>query len=428
MQTDDKGRWLSSVVTIVVGRQAGKTRLAALRIVTGLTVLGEKMILHSAQNLAVARITFDEVVDMLESTPELAVLVEKVVRRSGFEAVIMRNGAEYRVLAGKPSSWRGWSKVDLIVFDEAREQTSMDLWSASRYTARVADNPQTWVLSTAGTDDSVMLRSLVDRGLRAVADPASDPGMVYLEWSAPYDLPIDEPSTWAYSNPTLGEALRVEQVRDELRAEEDNLTGFRRECLSQWISSVGDPVVSVEDWQACVEQLDGFTPGDRLDFAFDLDPEHMRATIICAGHKDGRLMTAPVMQFSEGVSEQKLAAELEKLIKVWRPGRLGYDPKVAGGVAARLEGTSVELVKVTGNDFYAACGRFHDTVKSGLLAHPADPALSQDVCSNAVRKYLGDEVWVPQRVNKRRSYVGLAALIRAVWLAEQDDGDAWFLV
>jgi hypothetical protein len=36
--------------------------------------------------------------------------------------------------------------------------------------------------------------------------------------------------------------------------------------------------------------------------------------------------------------------------------------------------------------------------------------------------------WATKRVKRRRSYVGLAALIRAVWLAEQDDGDAWFLV
>jgi hypothetical protein len=218
----------------------------------------------------------------------------------------------------------------------------------------------------------------------------------------------------------------VDQVLDELRAEEDNLNGFRRECLSQWISSLGDPVVSLEEWQNCAETLDGFKPGDRLDFAFDLDPEHMRATIIGAGVKDDRLLVAPIKQFSDGVSEKELASALEELITTWRPTKIGYDPKVAAGVAERLDGLEVELVKVTANDFYAACGRFHDVVKSGRLAHPSDPTLSQDVSSNAVRKYLGDEVWVPQRVNKRRSYVGLAALIRAVWLADQSE-PLWFL-
>jgi phage terminase large subunit-like protein len=106
---------------------------------------------------------------------------------------------------------------------------------------------------------------------------------------------------------------------------------------------------------------------------------------------------------------------------------VGFDPKVAAGVASRLEASGVEMVKVTANDFYAACGRFHDVVKAGRLAHPSDPTLSDDVCSNAVRKYLGDEVWVPQRVNKRRSYVGLAALVRAVWLAEQPSTDVAFV-
>ena len=420
MQVDSTGRWASSVVCIVVGRQAGKTRLAALRILTGLTVLGEKMILHSAQNLAVARATFDEVVDMLETTPELAVLVDKVVRRSGFERVVMSDGAEYRVLAGKASSWRGYAKVDLILFDEAREQTNMDLWSASRYTARVADNPQTWVLSTAGTDESVMLRSLVDRRRLAAADPDSDLGMCYLEWSAPYELPIDDPETWAYSNPTLGEALRVDQVLDELKAEEHNLNGFRRECLSQWISSVGDPVVSVEAWQACTASLPPFEPGDPVVFGFDIDPEHLRASIIGAGSKGGRLMVAPIAQFSEGVSEKELAAAVDQLIEVWSPSVVGYDPKVAAGVADRLARWGDRLVKVSGNDYYAACGRLHDAVVSGRLAHPSDPTLSDDVCSNSVRRYLGEQVWIPARVNRRRSFVGLAALVRAVWLVDSD--------
>jgi hypothetical protein len=74
---------------------------------------------------------------------------------------------------------------------------------------------------------------------------------------------------------------------------------------------------------------------------------------------------------------------------------------------------------VTANDYYSACGRLYDAVVSGRLAHSGDPTLTDDVLRNSVRRDLSDEVWVPTRVNKRRSYVGLAALVRAVWLADQ---------
>ena len=109
---------------------------------------------------------------------------------------------------------------------------------------------------------------------------------------------------------------------------------------------------------------------------------------------------------------------VDDLINVWSPLAVGFDPKVAAGVAERLSKWGDRLVKVTGNDYYSACGRLLDAVVSGRLAHPGDPTLSNDVCTNAVRRYLGDEVWIPARVNKRRSFVGLAALLRAVWLAD----------
>ncbi|MFV1991725.1 MAG: hypothetical protein ACC652_13415, partial [Acidimicrobiales bacterium] len=127
MQVDDDDKWRSSIVTIVVARQQGKTWLAALRIVTGLVALGERVLLHSAQNLALAKETFDSVVEMLMTTPELAERVDRVVQRSGYEAVYMKDGAVYKILAGRPRSWIGKAMVDFQLFDEAREQKSMDL-------------------------------------------------------------------------------------------------------------------------------------------------------------------------------------------------------------------------------------------------------------------------------------------------------------
>ena len=191
-------------------------------------------------------------------------------------------------------------------------------------------------------------------------------------------------------------------------------------------SSLGDPVVSSDAWQACYAEMDAFKAGDRLVFGFDLDPEHMRATIVGAGVRGGRLLVAPIRQFGDGVSEAELAGALDSLIEVWSPWAVGFDPKVSAGVVERLSRWGDRLVPVSGTDFYAACGRFHDAVVSRRLAHPGDRVLSEDVLSNAVRKYLGDAVWVPGRVNVRRSYVGLAALVRAVWLAEQPAPDVFF--
>jgi hypothetical protein len=66
--------------------------------------------------------------------------------------------------------------------------------------------PQTWVVSTAGTHRSVFLRGKVDAG-RARAAAAVPGAVCYFEWSAVEGSDPGDPATWRGCMPALGHTV-----------------------------------------------------------------------------------------------------------------------------------------------------------------------------------------------------------------------------
>ena len=137
--TTKDGLWVRRTVMICVSRQNGKTLLAALRILAGLFVFGEKSIIAMSSNRGMALTTFRLVVQIIEANDflrdQVKLNIGKVGRfGSGTECVELKNGARYEIVAATSDGARGKS-ADLLFIDEIRE-IGEEAWRAAKPTTR----------------------------------------------------------------------------------------------------------------------------------------------------------------------------------------------------------------------------------------------------------------------------------------------------
>lgn len=425
MAVDADGRWVHQTAAAIVARQNGKTTLAARRILAGLFVLGDGNLLHLAQDRALPRQVFTEVADIIADQPDLH---RHLKARSGIryangqEAIALKDGSTYRILAPSEAAVRGYPRVGFVLFDEVRTQQVMAVWSAVQYTQRSHPNPTRWAISNAGDPDSVVLNMLRDRGRAAASDPGSDPAMGWWEWSAPDEAPIDDPTQWPLANPALGVTLRGTTLLDEMRSDDE--AGFRTEALCQWVEVTTQQAIPWDMWEACAADIDPLTPGDDLRswWAIDLDTERRVASLVITAEVDDRLVAGVHRQWTaDEVDEGAIADEVEALWAEWSPQGIAFDPHTCQGLVDRKPGLPWE--KVTGTDWVIACSQLLDAVQTGYLAHANQAELNSQLAV-AGRRDFGDGSWRISRKDSTHPIPAVVALARAVHLSTQAGGVA----
>src|SRR5262245_10735160 len=113
----DDGRWAAAEVGLCVPRQNGKNAVLEARELAALFLLGEELVIHSAQQFKTAKEHFLRLLSLIESTPDLDRRVRRVVRAHGEEAIELRNGHRILFMARTKASGRGFT-APLLVFDE----------------------------------------------------------------------------------------------------------------------------------------------------------------------------------------------------------------------------------------------------------------------------------------------------------------------
>ena len=424
MEILPNGRWRSRTNSVVVARQNGKSRgilmpriLAELFLDFGFGKPG--YVIHQAQDRALPREHFMELVEKVEAVPALTRHVRKIRYTNGSESITMRNGATYTLKAPTRGAGRGPS-VTLLIWDEVREQRDFAAWEAAFFTIAAQPNPQVWTVSNAGDPDSVLLNQLRDRGRAAAADPESDPSMTYLEWSADDDREITDPEGWRQANPALGHMLRPDAILEELRNVEEH--GFRTERLCQWVDVAASLAVPADLWRACgVDAAPERDPESRPWLAFDIDQEGSRAVLVAVSWHSERLVAEILQSLDDGTAVDH-AAMAHSILEWYRANRaraIAYDPLLGTAVANRLAAKITNpkrLVKVSGVQWYAACAQLLDQVRQRVLWHADDPMLNSDVLA-ATRKDVGDGAWQIVRRDAAQPIPAATALARAVHLA-----------
>jgi hypothetical protein len=323
LETLPDGNYRFRTVLILVARQNGKSSLKRTVSLWRLYIDGARLVLGVAQDVSLAREQWQMALDTIQASADLSAELDQVRRVNGDEWFKLQTGGRYKIAASNRRAGRGLS-IDELNIDELREQRSWDAWGALSKTTMARGNAQTWAMSNAGDDESVVLNQLREA---ALGDPGGSIGL--FEWSAEDGCDLDDPRAWQAANPGLGHTINVAAIRSALATDPPNV--FRTEVLCQKVDQL-DGAIDLAAWKACADAsgtMDAYR--GRIAACFDMSPDGRHATLaVAAVQADGRPRVEIAWSWNNSdTARGELASWLEKI----KPAAFGWFPT---GPAAAL--------------------------------------------------------------------------------------------
>jgi len=429
-------------IVVLVARQNGKSTLSQVLSLFFLYVLGTDLVLGTAQDLDTAEEVWDGALDIIEETPELAVLADKPIRVNGKKTIRLKSGERYKVKAANRKAGRGLSG-DLILLDELREHQSWDAWGAITKTTMARPAAMIWALSNAGDATSIVLRYLRKMAHAAVGDPDGinaddDPGALLpdeaeisgmasladgpdldpedfdedettlglFEWSAPPGCPVTDVDGIAQANPSLGHCISLRTLMGDAKADPEWV--FRTECLCQWSDGTLEGPFPPGTWDA-----GRFDPTNAPQIVGNVvacistSADRIKTFIAFAGRQEsGRLQVEVVAERAGQDWVEGWLRERAELIDV-ATGQTRGAPvsQLMSELKESLAG-SITVVDWAGGDVPGWTGKFYDLVRGDELSHNPWPSLDL-AAATAVPKLTdgGTFMW-----DRRKSPIDIAPL------------------
>lgn len=400
--TDADNLWLYRDFAAVVSRRNGKTEFVLPRIVMALE--DGVRVLHTAQDRALPRLTFEQLCDLINDEPELEAQVRSIRTANGTEAIKFNNGGRYTLLA--PSHGVRGHHGDLVLEDEVREQHDYRLQRALGPTSLASKNPQRVRLSNAGDTDSVVLNDL-----RRRMDEGAP--FCYLEWSADPDLDIDDRQGWLQANPALGHGLITMELLEDARRTQTP-AGFETEHLCRWVVTMQPRLVAEAVWLAARAQLEPRVI--RPMMAVSMDASGARASAAIAWQQtDGSIALRIVADVTGApIDVDALGVDMRDLSLRLGVPSVGFDPLTDAALAKHFK----DPKSIAGNEFANASATFVRLLNGGMLHWDDADALTDDLAWTARRPYEGlSGAWKATKAKEDRPVTAVLAAIRAVSLA-----------
>jgi hypothetical protein len=410
------GRWAAAEVGLCVPRQNGKNAVLEARELAGLFLLGEPLIIHSAQHFKTAKEHFLRLLGLMEQTPDFERRIKRVIRTHGEEGIELRNGQRILFFARTKSAGRGFT-APLVVFDEAMFLAETSL-GALLPTQAAQPNRQRWYAGSA-VDQLIHPDGDVFARVRERALTGTDARLAYFEWSLDVEQPelldaetIADEQAWAAANPGLGIRIMAEAVADELRTLDARTFAVERLGVGDWpdANAGADTPVSLERWAALVDERSELT--DPVCFAFDVTPDRSSSAIAAAGLRADGLHHVEIAQRGRGTAW--VVPELARLQERWEPVAILCD--AVGPVASLIhacEEAGVHVTAVGASEHAKACGLLVDMVENEGLRHLGSSELT-NALRGATKRRLGD-AWAWSRRNSTVDISPLVAATLALW-------------
>jgi hypothetical protein len=386
------GRLAYREVTLTVPRQSGKTTLIlALAVHRALAMGSAQRIVYTAQTRLDARKKWeDDHLPILQSSPFGPLF--RLRKSAGNEAFMWVNGSLHGIMSVTKKSGHG-PTVDMGFIDEAFAQEDARLEQSTKPSMITREQPQLWIVSTAGDEKSAYLRAKVDAG-RARAEAGHTLNTAYFEWSAPEDAdPYDEAVWWACM-PALGRTVSADAIRADLdsMAGSGKLGEFRRAYLNQWLDLIPDEwlVIPRDVWMDL--RADPVAHG-QVAIAADVTPrrpgEKTWGSVAAAWSRPDGCTDVEIIRHAEGTAW--MPEFVAGLVRKHRPYATVIDAVgPAASLVDEIEALGVEVTRPNMREVVQACGRFFDAVMdSRTLRHNGDPDLEAAV-AGAIRRELGD--------------------------------------
>jgi hypothetical protein len=417
------GRWAAFEVGLVVPRQNGKGGLLEARELTGLFLLGERLLIHSAHEQATSSEHFRRLLNLIESVPEFDRRVLKAPKGKGAESIELRGDQRIFFKTRTAGGGRGLTG-DFVALDEAMilPEAMMGALVPTMAARSITGNPQMWLTGSAvdqqKQEHGIVLARARERALRGVDR------LVYAEWSIDGDDPdtVSEavrmsPESWASANPGLGIRISAEHVANEANgALGPREFAVERLGVGDWPSTDGSAsrVISQQAWEA------GFDPDSRpvgkVAFACDVTPNRSASAIAIAGWRSDGLPHVEIVRHGPGTG-WVVTAVRDLLAAHPNVGVAGDDRGPAGSLLSDLTALRLAVTPASSADYAKACSRFFDEVDQGHLRHLLTPELSTAVGGAAKS---GGDAWTWSRRSSSVDICPLVAATLALWRLVDD--------
>ncbi|PFG19864.1 terminase [Serinibacter salmoneus] len=470
LELNEDGSLRFRYAVVLVARQNGKSTISKILALWFMVVWGWPLVLGTAQDLDVAEEIWQGVVDWVEDEenyPDLAALLQRVVKVNGKKSLELTSGARYKVKAANRKAGRGLSG-NLVLLDELREHHSFAAWGAITKTTMARAEALILCLSNAGDEASVVLRHLRMLAHAAIGDPDginaaagqssegltefdldevaealeedledldpedldADPDMLFLaEWSSTPGCDPRDRDEWCWSNPALGHPNGITERAIVGALKADDLRTFREENLCQWNDGVADgpfPPGSWEQGQNVPEE----TPDGALRVAaadelqgplvacVDMSVQRAHAWIAVGGYRADGLPQVEIVAKRAGddwVREWLLTTGVERGVTAVTGQAKGAP---ISPLIATLEAEvafPIDVVPLAGSDLLEAFAWTFDAVRDGKVRHNRQGPLDR-AAGTAKTNTLSQGAKLLDRRHADIDVAPLQAFIGAYWL------------
>ena len=291
LEVDENGDLHYRHVTLTIPRQNGKSTLLMLLVLWRMLMYsdanGPQVVTFAAQNVIEAQAQWlhkfwPSIKDAGGGKLVAAEKLKMYMSIAKPELQAQRSKSIMRILTGAADSGHGMS-VDLAVVDEAFSYVDDTREVAALPAMWARPNPQYWVVSTAGTDQSLYLRGKVDDG-RARCVSGEFGRTAYFEWGLAEDDAWDSEERWPAALPALGTTVTLDAIREARGVMSER--EFRRSALNQWpLLNRRDTVIDWDVWQAAQTKSAGPNDHSTWTLAVDTDAARRRTAIaVSDGH------------------------------------------------------------------------------------------------------------------------------------------------
>lgn len=407
---DQHGYWSCFECALIVSRQNGKGSILEARVLAGMLLFGEKLILWSAHETKTAFEAFLRCEELFTSDPELKKRIKSIHRANGKEGIEFDNGSRLRFVARSKGSGRGFS-ADLIILDEAYELDATSM-AALIPTLSSRENPQIWYTSTPPLDGLTGDHLF---NLRERAKSGTDESLLWYDYGL-QDVNLDDlddmkhadriallsdPDNWLKANPASG--IRISEAFTRKEFKTLPWKDFARERIGIWPKQVkeGAGVIDMDEWS---NRRVSHRPTGGTVFALDINPGRtMSALWAITAELDGPI-TLSCVEYSAGTDW--VVPRLVKLRDTRAPLAVTLDVKgPAGSLILDLEDQGFHLPRdkdrprrgdmaiPNAQEVAAAFGLFVDLFRQGLIYHAGDEPLDRAVATAETRNLVGGTAW-----------------------------------
>ena len=409
--TELAGKLRYRQVVVSVGRQNGKSVIGAILGLYGLLLHDPgPTVIGIASSVDQAQIIYRRTLLVINSHAALKKRFAKTTETRGIATSDGRG--VYQLKAAKDSALQG-IPVSLCLFDELHI-SKPEMWSAMVLGTSQRENGMVFGITTAGDEDSALLKDLYETGKRAVQGQEGLERFGFFLWEAPAGSDIKDPDAINAANPTVAEGhLSIKTVLSDIESIPE--VDARRYRLNQFVASRADTWIPVSMWNACATTQR--MPEGRCVFAIDRTPGWEYASITAAVKTEDSIYTEVVASLIKPTKDSLLQVCLE-LAKL-NPVCFVAEGFMLKDLISDLQDRGLRAKALSTTEVCQASSTAYALAAQQRLKHHNDQIVNVQV-PHGIRRQKG-EAWRISRVDSTQDIDALMATVMGIYEASREE-------